>query len=86
LIGFEGAPAGTSTTLAFAIAAPEGSVTCPRKEPTAVKPAGVWDTASVADNSNEEQNSGKQKYFRRIIPSFHSATYIRIKVFDAARI
>ena len=47
--------AGVTMTVAFAMAAPDGSVTCPRRVPevartVAVGPAAVCDTASVAHN------------------------------------
>jgi hypothetical protein len=69
-MGVEEAAAGVRTTLALAIAAPDGSTTCPRKMPEVVGticPAAVWDTASVADKCNERKMSMKQKYFRTVI-------------------
>jgi hypothetical protein len=41
-MGAEETAAGVRTTFAFAMAAPEGSVTCPRKAPEPAGAAAVW--------------------------------------------
>src|ERR1700686_1953216 len=57
LIGVAEAPAGTSTTLGFAIAAPEGSVTCPRKDPEGG--GAVWPTATAAHRDSQKVITAK---------------------------
>jgi hypothetical protein len=63
-MGVEEIAAGVMMTLALAMAAPEGSVTCPRKVPEAACGAGVCgaavcDTASVAHHGNDKTMSAK---------------------------
>src|SRR5271155_4666604 len=85
-MGEEEMAAGVMTTLALAMAAPEGSVTWPRKVPVAggvaacdAGAAAVWDTATVAhtSNDNDKEISAKQKHVRNFIPSFHSTKSLR---------
>jgi hypothetical protein len=74
-MGWEEAAAGVRATLAFAIAAPEGSVTCPRNAPEAGC-AAFWDApvwgeedwaaANVAQAYKETTNV-KHRYFRKVI-------------------
>src|SRR5260370_251990 len=84
-MGVEEAPAGTSTTFAFAMAAPEGSVTCPRKTPEAGEPAAVCDAARVTHNCSQNTRAARRKYLRPFI-SFFSFCNIEIVgvIFDAA--
>jgi hypothetical protein len=80
-MGLEEAAAGVRVTFAFAIAAPEGSVTCPRNapEPGCAAPVcetpvcetpacGVedWAPKNVAQG-NEQRTSINHRYFRRVI-------------------
>jgi hypothetical protein len=65
LIGVEAAAAGVSTTLAFAIAAPEGSLICPRNAPVAVCATALEDR-TIASCKNEKTNM-KYQYFRNFI-------------------
>jgi hypothetical protein len=73
-MGVEEVAAGVMMTLAFAIAAPEGSVTCPRKVPDPGWDVAVCATASVAHNCNDKRISAKQRQLRPFIPLFHSTT------------
>jgi hypothetical protein len=73
-MGVEEVAAGVMMTLALAMAAPEGSVTCPRKVPEPGWDAAVCDTASVAHNCNDKRISAKQRQVRTFIPLFHSTT------------
>jgi hypothetical protein len=84
--GEEEMAAGVMTTLASAMAAPEGSVTWPRKVPVADGvaaacggAAAVWAAAAGAHsrNDNDKEISAKQKHVRNFIPSFHSTKSLR---------
>ena len=72
-MGVEEAAAGVSTTLALAMAAPEGSVTCPRKEPEAV----AWSAARRGELSSAIRRASRttaaeqNEYETRILPNFH---------------
>src|SRR5216683_2933035 len=85
-MGVEEAPAGTSTTFAFAMAAPEGSVTCPRKTPEAGGPAAVCDAARVTHNCSQNTRDARRKYLRPFISffSFCNIEMIVGVIFDAA--
>jgi hypothetical protein len=56
------------------MAAPEGSVTCPRRAPELAWGAAVCDTASGTHNCNDKimsaRQSAKERYLQRFIPMF----------------
>ena len=64
-----------SCTAALEMAAPEGSVTCPRKMPVTAGDAAACDKANVvAQDCKYKIMSAKKRYFQTFIPLFHSTT------------
>src|ERR1700691_3117787 len=93
-MGEDETAAGVRTTLALAMAAPAGSVTWPRRVTAAAGAAvcgvGVCGAAvcvpavcvapRLAHNCSDKRTSARKRYFRNIIPLFHSAKSLSLEV------